>query len=46
MSADEIDTLQQLAQSEQRSAAAMARIIYLAGIESIAKRNKQGRGRS
>jgi hypothetical protein len=33
MSADEIGTLQQLAVHEQRSVAAMARIIYRAGLE-------------
>ena len=32
MSADEMDTLQQLALHEQRSVAAMARIIYRAGL--------------
>ena len=44
MSADEIDTLQQLAERDQRSAASMARIIYLAGLEQYATRNK-ARGR-
>lgn len=40
MSADEIDALQQLAERNQRSAASMARIIYLAGLQLIANRNK------
>jgi len=44
MSAEEIEALESLARLDSRSTAAMARIIYLAGLEQYAARNK-GRGR-
>jgi hypothetical protein len=36
MSGDEIDTLQTLAKANERSAASMARIIYLEGLKTYA----------
>jgi hypothetical protein len=44
MSGDEIDTLQALARENARSAASMARIIYLEGLKAYALTNKK-RGR-
>jgi hypothetical protein len=44
MSGDEIDALQALARENARSAASMARIIYLEGLKAYALTNKK-RGR-
>jgi hypothetical protein len=44
MSAEEVDALKQLANRDQRSAASMARIIYLAGLEQYAAKHRS-RGR-
>jgi len=44
MSAEEIEALEHLARLDSRSTASMARIIYLAGLEQYAARNK-ARGR-
>jgi hypothetical protein len=44
LNGDEIDTLQKLAASDQRPVSAMARIIYLAGLEQYAAKHiKNGR---
>ncbi|CAE6856310.1 hypothetical protein R70211_00183 [Paraburkholderia domus] len=40
MNADEIGTLEKLAQHEQRSVAAMAGIIYRAGLEQYGRKTK------
>ena len=41
ISGDEIDTLQALAKENARSAAAMARIIYLEGLKAYASNHKR-----